>query len=70
MNWASLGNQGRSFVAGGPTITKLQQFNAATARQPIRVYAGLESAPTARARAALAVRELERRVRSPAVCSA
>jgi uncharacterized membrane protein len=58
--WASLGNQGRIFVAGGPTATDLLQFNGASPRQPIRVYAGLDSAPTAAERAALAVRELQR----------
>lgn len=58
--WASLGNQGRIFVAGGPTATDLLQFNGASPRQPIRAYAGLDSAPTAAERAALAVRELQR----------
>jgi uncharacterized membrane protein len=61
VSWASLGNQGRSFVAGGPSPEQLRDFAGGTQpRPPIRVYAGLGSAPTSRERAALAVRELER----------
>jgi len=60
MSWASLGNQGRTFVTGAPTVAEIRRFGGAHARQPIRVYAGLDSAPTAQERATLAVRELER----------
>lgn len=60
VSWASLGNQGRQFVAGGPGAGELSAFAGAGARPPIRVYAGLDSAPVSRQRAALAVRELER----------
>jgi uncharacterized membrane protein len=60
VSWASLGNQGRSFVAGGPSAAQRLAFNGAPGRDPIRVYAGLDSAPTSRERAALAVRELHR----------
>jgi uncharacterized membrane protein len=59
-SWASLGNQGRTFIAGGPTTAELRQFNGAEPKAPIRVYTGLESAPSAHDRAALAVRELQR----------
>ena len=60
--WGSLGQQGRTFVAGATTPAKLRAFAGpkASVKQPIRVYVGLESAKTARARAALAVAELER----------
>src|SRR4051812_3897196 len=60
VSWASLGNQGRNFVSGGPGTDELNGFGGAGARRPIRVYAGLDSAPTSRERAALAVRELQR----------
>lgn len=60
VTWASLGRQGRVFVTGSPDASQLQQFSGATPREPIRAYVGLESAPTSRERAALAVRELER----------
>jgi uncharacterized membrane protein len=60
VSWESLGNQGRTFVTGSPDPAQLRAFSGTTARDPIRVYAGLDSAPTSRERAALAVRELER----------
>ncbi|WP_127503104.1 alpha/beta hydrolase [Actinoplanes solisilvae] len=59
-SWASLGNQGRTFIGGGPTVADLRAFTGATPKEPIRVYAGLDSADTARERAELVVRELER----------
>jgi uncharacterized membrane protein len=58
--WQSLGLQGRSFVARGPSQQQLQAFNARPPKEPIRVYVGLDSAPTAAARASLAVKELDR----------
>jgi uncharacterized membrane protein len=60
VSFASLGNQGRNFVANGPSMEELRRFGGAGARRPIRVYAGLESASTPRERAALAVAELQR----------
>ena len=60
VSWASLGNQGRSFVTGGPDPDELRRFSGSAGPGPIRVYAGLDSAADSRARAALAVRELER----------
>ena len=60
VTWASLGRQGRDFVAGGPTTADLQQFSGDVPTPPIRVYVGLDSAPTVQGRAALAVRELQR----------
>lgn len=59
--WDSLGRMGRDFTGRGPTRADLEQFfEPGCCREPIRVYAGLESAGSASARAALAVRELER----------
>jgi uncharacterized membrane protein len=60
ITWASLGNQGRKFIAGGPDAAQLRAFAGPTVTAPIRVYAGLDSAGTSRERAALAVRELQR----------
>ncbi|MEU4219779.1 alpha/beta-hydrolase family protein [Actinoplanes sp. NPDC026623] len=60
VTWASLGKQGRNFVGGGPTVDQLRGFGGVGVKQPIRVYAGLDSAPTSRERAALAVAELQR----------
>ena len=44
VSWESLGHQGRLFVGGGPSMKKLTAFNGAPAVQPIRAYAGLDSA--------------------------
>jgi uncharacterized membrane protein len=60
VSWSSLGRQGRDFVALGPKPNALAAFSGTPAEQPIRVYVGLKSARTERARAELAVRELRR----------
>ena len=60
VSWASLGHQGRIFVKGGPTVGNLTAFNGAPATEPIRAYAGLESADGITATAELAARELQR----------
>ncbi len=58
--WSTLGRQGRTFVAGGPTVAQISAFTGAPAMEPIRVYVGLKSADSIAAESALAVRELER----------
>lgn len=58
--WDTLGREGRRFVAGGRTPEELDAAAAGTAREPVRVYVGLQSAPTPQERANLAVAELER----------
>ena len=58
--WSTLGRQGRTFVATGPTTAQISAFTGAPADEPIRVYAGLKSAASIAAEAALAVRELDR----------
>ncbi|HTR90406.1 MAG TPA: alpha/beta-hydrolase family protein [Trebonia sp.] len=58
--WDTLGRQGRTFVAGGPTAAQISQFTGQQAMEPIRVYAGLKSAPSIEAESELAVKELER----------
>lgn len=61
VGWDDLGRQGRDFVGLGPTVRDLEAFHGAgCCAEPIRVYVGLDSAVSAEARAALAVRELER----------
>ncbi len=60
VSWQSLGKQGRSFVGRGPTQAQLSAFDGTPAKEPIRVYAGLESAPSDQARADLVVKELDR----------
>jgi uncharacterized membrane protein len=60
VSWASLGNEGRKFVAGGPTASELRAFSGTDPVDPIRTYAGLDSAADTSVRAAVAVRELLR----------
>jgi uncharacterized membrane protein len=60
VSWESLGHQGRIFVSGGPTVAQLSAFNGAPAIEPIRAYAGLDSADGITAAAELAARELQR----------
>jgi uncharacterized membrane protein len=58
--WETLGYQGRNFVATGPDADELTRLNGSPAKEPIRVYAGLQTADTDQARADILVRELDR----------
>ncbi|GAB04181.1 hypothetical protein GII30_13310 [Gordonia amarae] len=60
VNWDSLGRQGRTFISNSPTTDELAAFNKAPAVEPIRVFAGLNSADDVYDRAEIAARELER----------
>ena len=60
LDWEDLGRWGRNFVSSGPTAAEIASFWNAPARQPIRVYIGLNSAETPDARAQLAFDELMR----------
>lgn len=58
--WEDLGRWGRSFVSSGPGEAEIAAFWNAPAKPPIRVYVGLNAAPTPEKRAAMALAELER----------
>lgn len=60
VSWDSLGRQGRSFVATGPTAADITAATGTDALEPIRVYAGLKSADTVQGRADLVLSELKR----------
>jgi len=60
MTWDSLGHDGRDFIGGVTPRRSIATFTGAPARDPIRVYAGIEAADTAAARATLAVQDLDR----------
>jgi uncharacterized membrane protein len=60
VSWESLGHQGRVFVSAVPTVQELSAFNGRPATEPIRAYAGLNSADGIKATAALAAQELRR----------
>src|SRR6516225_3807714 len=58
--WDTLGYQGRNFIGKGPSVNDIEKFTGQPAMEPIRAYAGIASAPDAQARAALAVKDLQR----------
>jgi uncharacterized membrane protein len=58
--WDTLGRQGRNFVGRGPDEAEIAKVTGRPAMEPIRVYAGLQSAPTVQERVDLAVRDLQR----------
>jgi uncharacterized membrane protein len=58
--WDSLGYQGRNFVATGSHAAELARLNGRPAKEPIRVYAGLHTAPDDQGRLAVLLGELER----------
>ena len=58
--WDTLGFQGRNFVGTGPHAAELTALNGRPAREPIRIYAGLQSADTTEGRVAMLLSELAR----------
>lgn len=58
--WDGLGRQGHRYVSSGPSQADIGKFFNAPAMEPIRVYAGLNSAETVEERARLALAELIR----------
>ena len=61
VQWSTLGAEGRLFTAGTTSTDALRTFRPnSEPAVPVRVYVGLNDAPDAAARAALAVQELER----------
>ncbi|KUI30997.1 alpha/beta-hydrolase family protein [Mycobacterium sp. GA-2829] len=58
--WDTLGFQGRNFVGSGPDAAEIERVNGRPAREPIRVYAGLQTADTDEQRIAVLLSELER----------
>jgi uncharacterized membrane protein len=60
VRWDSLGVKGRDFVGTGPTRADIADLTGRDAREPIRVYVGLESAESLEGRVALAMQELDR----------
>ncbi|MEV0260748.1 alpha/beta hydrolase [Streptomyces sp. NPDC050617] len=58
--WDSLGREGRTFVAGGPSAAEISRFTGRRAAEPVRAYAGLQTADDTESRAARAVADLRR----------
>lgn len=59
-SWESLGREGRTFVAGGPSAAQISEVTGRPALTPIRVYAGHEEWHSIEDAAAAVVGELER----------
>ena len=60
ISWDSLGRKGRDFVSRGPTVAQISDFSGKPAMQPVRVYVGLQSAPSVTDRVNLALEDLRR----------
>jgi uncharacterized membrane protein len=60
VRWADLGAQGRAHVRAAPDAATINALTGQAAREPIRVYVGLNAARTLHARAELALAELKR----------
>lgn len=58
--WNTLGMQGRNFVGTGPHADELAALNGRPAKEPIRIYAGLQSAVDTESRVAVLLSELQR----------
>jgi uncharacterized membrane protein len=58
--WDTLGYEGRNFVATGPDADGLTAINGRPGKEPIRVYAGLQSGDTDESRMAVLLSELAR----------
>lgn len=60
LTWDGLGRAGRETIARGPDKARIEAMTGAPAREPLRVYVGLNSAETVEERASLALAELIR----------
>lgn len=60
LSWEDMGRQGRRFLSGGPTGGDIAEFLGEGAKEPIRIYTGMNSGETIEERAELALRELIR----------
>ncbi|WP_412066073.1 alpha/beta hydrolase [Rhizobium sp. SYY.PMSO] len=58
--WQGLGRQGRYFVASGPGARDIESFWNTPAKEPLRIYVGLNNAEASKERAQLALKEMIR----------
>lgn len=59
-NWEGLGREGRRFVSAGPDAAAITEFTGKPAKEPIRIFTGLNNADDRQTQVELAVEELER----------
>jgi uncharacterized membrane protein len=57
LDWHQIGAEGRHFVLNGPDAETIESLTGRPALDPLRVYVGMGTAPTARDRAQLALDE-------------
>ena len=60
VTWDTIGREGQKFVSQGLSQAELQNFSGVAAKQQIRLYSGVNTAPTAQERADLVVQEIRR----------
>jgi uncharacterized membrane protein len=60
IEWDGMGREGRAFVAGGPSAADVSAFAGRPAPEPIRIYAGIDTAADMQTRAQRAVADLDR----------
>lgn len=60
VKWDTMGKQGRKFVATTPSGVEITKVTSEPAKDPIRIYAGIQSAKTIEERADLVLKELIR----------
>ncbi|WP_198670430.1 alpha/beta-hydrolase family protein [Oceanicella sp. SM1341] len=60
VGWQGLGRAGREIVAAGPDAAQITRMSGRPAREPLRIYVGLNSAETPEDRARLALAEMQR----------
>ena len=60
IGWDDLGRAGREYIVSGPGQAEIATFTGKSAKEPVRVYVGLNAAPTTAERAELALAELKR----------
>jgi uncharacterized membrane protein len=60
IGWETLGREGRTLVAGGPSAAEIGAFTGTAATEPVRVYSGMATADDVQTRAQRAVDDLQR----------
>lgn len=60
ITWDSIGRTGKNFIAEGSTAAEIAKFTGKAAKDPIRIYAGFNTADTIEERAEIALADLIR----------
>ncbi|MEN8252246.1 MAG: alpha/beta-hydrolase N-terminal domain-containing protein, partial [Patescibacteria group bacterium] len=60
IDWESIGRTGRNFISHSPNADEIKEFTGQDAKEPLRVYVGLQTRDSYEERANLALEELKR----------